>query len=157
MEQAIVGIVAGVVGTLVMDLGNLIGARMGWLVPIDVPTIGRMAAGWINGRFVYDRPGDLVRVDNERTLGYLAHHGIGISLALVYVVGWPLLTGESITALGAIVYGIATTVASHFFVFPSLGLGVCGLRSPDGLKATFSSLANHFFFGLGMALVIGVA
>jgi len=52
----------------------------------------------------------------------------------------------------ALIYGVATTVASVFFVYPSMGLGVFGWRSPEGIKAPLSSLANHFFFGLGMAV-----
>ena len=51
----------------------------------------------------------------------------------------------------ALIYGVATTVAFVFFVYPSMGLGVFGWRSPEGIKAPLSSLANHFFFGLGMA------
>ena len=54
-----------------------------------------------------------------------------------------------------IAYGVATTVASYFFVFPSMGLGVFGRRSPEGIRAPLSSLANHLFYGVGLA--VGVA
>jgi hypothetical protein len=53
-------------------------------------------------------------------------------------------------------YGIATTVASLFLVFPALGMGVCGRRSPEGIKSPLSSLANHLFYGLGLAVGIAV-
>jgi hypothetical protein len=33
-----------------------------------------------------------------------------------------------------------------------MGLGIFGKRSPEGLKAAISSLVNHTFFGIGMAL-----
>ena len=32
------------------------------------------------------------------------------------------------------------------------GLGVFGRRSPEGVKASLSSLANHLFYGLGLAV-----
>jgi protein-S-isoprenylcysteine O-methyltransferase Ste14 len=32
-----------------------------------------------------------------------------------------------------------------------MGLGVFGWRPSEGIRAPLSSLANHFFFGLGMA------
>jgi hypothetical protein len=35
-------------------------------------------------------------------------------------------------------------------------VGVFGRRSPEGIKSTFSSLANHFFFGVGMAISIAI-
>ncbi|MDH3816802.1 MAG: DUF2938 family protein, partial [Acidobacteriota bacterium] len=51
----------------------------------------------------------------------------------------------------ALAYGLATTVASLFFVYPSMGLGVAGRRSPEGMRAPLSSLANHLFYGVGLA------
>jgi hypothetical protein len=37
-----------------------------------------------------------------------------------------------------------------------MGFGVLGLKSPEGLKATFSSLANHLFYGIGLAVGIAI-
>jgi hypothetical protein len=37
-----------------------------------------------------------------------------------------------------------------------MGLGVFGRRSPDGIKAPLSSLANHLFFGVGMAVAVAL-
>jgi hypothetical protein len=37
-----------------------------------------------------------------------------------------------------------------------MGLGVAGLRSPDGIKAPLSALSNHLFFGIGMAIAVAV-
>ena len=45
MNLIAAGIAAGVLGTIVMDLGNHLGARTGVLLKIDVPMIGRMSAG----------------------------------------------------------------------------------------------------------------
>ena len=52
----------------------------------------------------------------------------------------------------ALAYGVATTVASYFFVFPSMGFGVFGRRSPEGIRAPLSALANHLFYGVGLAI-----
>jgi len=83
--------------------------------------------------------------------------GIGVVLALTYVLGWDLLVGGPASPVWAIVYGIATTVASHFFVYPSMGLGVFGRRSPEGIKVPLSSLANHLFYGVGLAVAVALA
>jgi hypothetical protein len=37
-----------------------------------------------------------------------------------------------------------------------MGFGVFGLKSPQGLKATFSSLANHLFYGIGLAVSLAI-
>jgi hypothetical protein len=98
----------------------------------------------------------MVPVANERLLGYLAHYAIGVGLAFIYLLGWALLVGGPASPVGALIFGIATTVASLFLVYPSMGLGVCGRRSPEGLRAVLSPLANHLFFGVGMAVVVAL-
>ena len=155
MDLVVTGVVAGVLGTLVMDLLNLLFARTGILSKIDVGMIGRMAVGWSRGRFRYGNPSEMEQVANETLYGYITHYTIGVGLAVPYVFGWALLVGGPVSPVWALAYGVATTVASHFFVFPSMGLGVFGRRSPEGIRAPLSSLANHLFYGVGLA--VGIA
>jgi DUF2938 family protein len=146
------GVVAGISGTLAMDSLNLLFSRTGMLSKIDIGMIGRMAAGWTHGRFCYGHPSEMKQVRNEKLYGYIAHYAIGISLAIPYVLGWVLFIGGSTSPIWAIPYGILSTIASWFFVYPSMGFGLFGRRSPEGLKAALSSLSNHLFFGVGMAI-----
>jgi uncharacterized membrane protein YeaQ/YmgE (transglycosylase-associated protein family) len=155
MDLVVTGLVAGVLGTLIMDALNIVFARAGILLKIEVGVIGRMAVGWVHGRFRYAHPSEMEEVANERIYGYITHYAIGVGLAVPFVVGWDLLIGGAAPPFWALVYGIGTTVASLFFVYPSMGLGICGQRSPDGIKAPLSSLANHLFYGVGLA--VGVA
>lgn len=150
-------VVAGVFGTLAMDLLNLLLARTGMISRIDVAMIGRMAGGWAGGRFRYGHPSEMKHLANEMVYGYVTHYVIGVSLALPYVLGWALLVGGPASPIWAVFYGVATTVASWFFVFPSMGFGMLGRRSPEGLKAPLSSLANHLFYGVGIAVGIALA
>jgi len=151
MDLVITGVVAGVIGTLVMDALNLLFARAGILTKIDVAMIGRMAVGWTRGRFSYGHPNEMKSVEHELFYGYLAHFTIGIALAVPFVLGWGNFVEGPISPVWAVAYGLATTVASHFLVLPSMGLGVCGMRSPEGTKLALSSLANHLFYGVGIA------
>jgi hypothetical protein len=57
----------------------------------------------------------------------------------------------------AVLYGVATTAASWFLIYPSMGFGVLGMQSPEGVKAPLSSLTNHLFYGLGMAAGLALA
>jgi hypothetical protein len=79
-----------------------------------------------------------------------------VGLAVSFVLGWDLLVGGAISPIWVRVYGVATTVASVFFVYPSLGSGIFVLHSPDGTKALISSLANHLFFGVGLAIAFTI-
>ena len=155
MELVAVGVAAGVLGTLVMDALNLLFARAGMILRIDMEMIGRMAVGWTRGRFRYGHPTEMEQVPKEKLYGYVAHYGIGVGLAVPFILGWDLLVGGPASPAWALTYGVLTTAASWFFVYPSMGLGAMGRRSPDGIKAPLSSLANHLFYGLGLA--VGVA
>jgi hypothetical protein len=97
------------------------------------------------------------QVANEKLYGYITHYTIGVGLAVTYVLSWDLLVGGPASPVWALVYGVATTVASHFFVLPSMGLGVFGRRSPEGIRSPLSSLANHLFYGVGIAVAVALA
>jgi len=84
--------------------------------------------------------------------GYLAHFAIGVGLAIPFVLVWDHWVGVPVSQVWAVVYGVATTAASLFFVYPSMGLGVCGWRSPERIKAFITPLANHLFYGVGLAV-----
>jgi hypothetical protein len=155
MDLVVKVVVAGVMGTLMMDSLNLLCTRTGMISKIDVGMIGRMAVGWSRGRFRYGHPGEVEQVANEMLYGYITHYTIGVGLAVPYVIGWNLLVGGPASPVWAIAYGVVTTVASYFFVLPSMGLGVCGRRSPEGIRLALSSLANHLFYGVGIA--VGIA
>lgn len=156
MDLIIAGLAAGVLGTLAMDSLNALAARAGVITKIDVRMIGRMAGGWARGRFRYTHPDDMKAVPNEKLLGVLTHHSIGVALAVPFVFGWNVVFGRLPSPGWAVAWGVATTVASWFFVYPSMGFGALGTRSPDGLKAPLSSLANHLFYGLGLAAGIAL-
>jgi hypothetical protein len=157
LDLVVTGVLAGVLGTLVMDYLNHLFARTGILLKIDMRMIGRMSVGWAHGRFRYRSPSEMEQVANERLYGYITHYTIGVGLAVTYVLSWDLLVGGPASPVWALVYGVATTVASHFFVLPSMGLGVFGRRSPDGLRSPLSSLANHLFYGVGLAVAVALA
>jgi len=156
MDLVIKGVVAGVFGTLAMDMLNLLFARTGMISKIEVEMIGRMAVGWIHGRFRYGHPSEMQQVENEVLYGYVTHYTIGVVLAVPYMLGWALLIEGPVSPVWAVAYGVATTVASVFLVLPSMGLGVSGRQSPEGMKLALSSLANHLFYGLGLAVGIAV-
>ena len=156
MELIVKGILAGVLGTLIMDSLNHLFARIWVISKIDMRIIGRMAVGWTKGRFRYNHLEEMECVTNEMVYGYLTHYAIGVGLSIPFMLGWDLLVGGPASPAWAFVYGVATTAASLFFVYPSMGFGMFGLRSPEGIKSPLSSLANHMFFGVGIAIAVAL-
>jgi hypothetical protein len=151
MDLFIGAVVIGVVGTAVMDLGNLLSARSGRISRIDLRLLGRMARGWARGRFRYAHPSEMEKTEKEAVYGFLTHYSIGVGLAIPFLLGWKVLVGGPPSPAVAVLYGLATTVASWFLVYPSMGFGVLGLRASEGWKPALSSLLNHLFYGLGLA------
>jgi uncharacterized membrane protein YeaQ/YmgE (transglycosylase-associated protein family) len=157
MNLIVTAVVAGILGTMVMDFLNHLFARTGMISKIEMGMLGRMSAGWARGRFRYNHPGEMEQVAHEKLYGHITHYIIGVGLAATYVLVWDLLVGGPASPVWGLAYGIATTAAPYFFVLPSMGLGVLGRRSPEGIKVPLSSLANHLFYGVGLAIGIAVA
>jgi hypothetical protein len=157
MDLVITGVVAGMLGTLVMDSLNHLFSRNGMLLKIDIKMIGRMSAGWARGRFRYHHPDEMEQIANELLYGYISHYAIGVGLAIIYMLGWDLLVGGPASPVWALAYGAATTIASYLLVLPSMGMGAFGRRSPEGIKALLSPLANHLFYGIGIAITVALA
>jgi hypothetical protein len=152
MDLLVTGFAAGVLGTLMMDSLNHLFARIGVISKIDVSIIGRMAVGWAKGRFRYSHPDEMECVPHEIFYGYFTHYAIGVGLAIPFVLAWNLLIGGAASPVWAVLYGIATTGASFLFVYPSMGLGVFGWRSPERIRAFTTPPANHLFYGVGLAV-----
>lgn len=151
MDLVIMAVVVGVIGTAVMDIGNILLARSGLISRIDLRVLGRMARGWLGGRFRYADPGEMAQVDNEVMYGVVTHYCIGVGLAIPYLFGWEFLLGGPASPAFAFIYGLATTAASWFLVYPSMGLGALGLQASEGWKPAWSSFTNHLFYGFGLA------
>lgn len=156
MDLILTGFTAGILGTLAMDLLNYLFARIGIILTIDLQMIGRMSAGWTRRRFRYHHPDEMEPVANEKLYGYITHYAIGLGLAVTYLLGWDILVGGPASPVWALVYGITTTAASWFIIYPSLGQGALGRKSQYGIKSAYSALANHLFFGIGMAAGIAI-
>ena len=105
MDLVVTGVVAGVLGTLVMDFLNHLFSRTGVLLKIDMRMIGRMSMGWAHGRFRYRSPSEMEQVANEMLYGYITHYTIGVGLAVPYVLGWDLLVGGTASPIWALADG----------------------------------------------------
>jgi len=56
----------------------------------------------------------------------------------------------------ALVFGMATVLLPWLWLYPSIGLGFMASRSPRQKDCLIMSSVNHFNFGLGFAIWVGV-
>jgi hypothetical protein len=137
--------IAGLIGTAVMT-GMMLGARR-----LDLPAVD---AHGILGYLKY--------ADRASSLGYIAHFGLGVLLALGYGLIFARLPGN-ILALGAGLGALHWLLVGWMFAFAPLAhAGMkAGTIQPTGpymlgslgLTGFMAGLAGHIVFGLTVAAV----
>ncbi|MEN9579231.1 MAG: hypothetical protein RJA70_2240 [Pseudomonadota bacterium] len=142
----------GIVATGVMDTLNEWAAELDLVGKYDPRLLGRVAAQWTQGNFAHDSVAMIPKVAWEYAYGVFTHYTIGSVLALVFLLlrrraprlfaSWPI----------PVLFGLATSVFAWFYLFPSVGFGLFGLKAPPAARLFSSSLFNHAFYGIGLLL-----
>jgi hypothetical protein len=155
----VVGMIVGILATVTMDVVAVMALRLGIAGQGPRRTgpdlIGRWIGYLLQGKFRHTDILQTPPLRGEFVLGLVVHYSIGIVLALVYL-GLLVVAHATPTALGAIIYGTATTVFPWFLMFPSQGMGWLGWDAPGDVHLARVSLFNHIIFGLGIALWMAV-
>lgn len=144
-------ILAGMLATAVMDLTTAAGSHTGWIRKPKVSLLGRWLLGLMAGRLMRQerdiRFSDTYR--HEAVVGFFAHYLIGISLTSAFLFfrqafGWPNEVWR------ALLFGLTTNAFPWLIMFPSMGFGLCAMKSPPEAKLFLTSLIGHAGFGLGV-------
>ena len=146
---------AGVLATVTMDAAMVAASYVGGSAfssdRLDVDMIGRWAADLVRGRWRHDDiTGEPAR-RGEFALGMLTHYATGVMLTQAFLLAPRRGYGRQALAAGT-AFGIATAVLPLLLMFPSMGYGVCGLRSGDAARLNRIMLLGHTAFGVGMGL-----
>jgi hypothetical protein len=144
-------VVVGVVATIALDLVAGLGVV---LHVFRIPNYGRSFLYALKGTF---RHADIDRappLKGEQVLMLPLHYVTGILLAAVYLVLLDALSwGTGNVALAA-AYGLATTTIPLFFMLPSMGYGLLGLRHRGDTFWMREILAMHVGYGVGIGLAV---
>jgi len=149
-------IAAGLMATVVMDIGAGITKATGLTRGLTFEVLAKWFHLVAQGNvFVAD-----VRTADVTPLGMpfplLIHYAIGTTFAVVFGFiarsrAWP-----RIPFWAPLVFGISTTLVPALFMFPAMGFGLFGQGAPPEWILFRSSLVNHMYFGLGLALATRV-
>jgi len=152
----VANVLIGVLATLVMDLGQAVGWKLGIAPPPPRPNgpaaLGRWVGYISKGRFTHANILDTPKLRGEVIIGAATHYFLGIFITLGYFLVLRL-AGVEPTFLNALVYGLVTVIFPWLIMFPALGAGWLGKEVP---KLTRVALWNHTFYGLGLGLWISV-
>ena len=122
----------GVAATFTMDQLGRGARRLGWPAGITARWIGRWFLGILSGRVFYSNIAAAPERPREGLVTLLTHYAIGIVLAIVYLIGTPWLAVSPSKLPVALSYGLATNVFPWFLMFPAMGFGLLGVKSPAG-------------------------
>jgi hypothetical protein len=146
------GILAGVFATYVMDLLNILISKTGLVSASKPEGVGRVFYNWMIGNFVNESFFVMEKSAHEDLFGLAGHYLIGVVLALIFIAACEKAFGRVRLGLYPIAFGVATSVFAWFLMFPSMGFGVFGLEAPPQIHLLRTSLFNHSFYGIGLAL-----
>jgi hypothetical protein len=146
----LIGILAGVAGTVTMDVLAIVANKLGMAGGAKGQWVGRWYLGMARGQFVHTDITTSPARPGERGAALAGHYIIGIALAVVYVFAAQWAGVSSMSFAAAVGFGLATCIFPWFLVFPALGLGVFGRKGPRALRVFRASALNHLGYGLGL-------
>lgn len=146
-------LVTGIIGTVVLDLWQLLYHRITGLPPTNWAMIGRWVGHFRDGQFVQPDIGKAAPVPNETLLGWVVHYGVGIGYAVVYLVLTRLL-GAAPSLGSALFFGAVSVSVTWFLIEPILGAGVMASHVPAEArtKVRVQDFTSHLSIGLGIYL-----
>jgi Protein of unknown function (DUF2938) len=150
-------LLVGIGATLFMDIWSLLAQRAFGIPAPNYCLVGRWVATMPSGRFRHASIAASPRKRWECALGWIAHYGVGVAYARVFVV----LASDAWLAqprlLPALLFGAVTLIVPFFVMQPAFGLGMASSKTPHPAQARIKSLLSHAAFGVGLyASAIGV-
>ena len=149
------GVPRGVMATVTMDLAMLAASYLGGKAfrsdRLGVEVIGRWAAGLLRGRWTHDDISHEPASRAELALGMLTHYVTGIVLTQAFLL-LPRRRNARPSFVAGTTFGTATAVLPLLVMFPSMGYGLCGLRSGEAARLDRIMLLGHIAFGVGIGL-----
>lgn len=144
-------IAAGIVSTVIMDIGGALLRLSGVTAGAPPEMIGKWLQSAIRGNIFVDirySAGNPVPI--SRFLFY--HYLIGVSLTFLFYFLISLFKVTPLPWWVPLVYGVATTLIPAFLMFPGMGFGMLGLKGPAEYLLLRTAILNHLFYGIGLTL-----
>lgn len=159
MNNFILAYVGGIVGAVLMDITEMLAARVGLTSGVSVALVGRWALGLLRGQWAHADIARSPALPGEVRAGWAFHFlvgGGGVALlyaAFVHVAGF---TEPTHHLRGGVIFGAATSLLPWLLLLPAFGWGWFGRRGPRGSNALLASTVSHVPYGLGVGAVMAL-
>lgn len=150
-------VLLGLGATLTFDVWALCLKHVFKVAPSNICLVGRWFLYMREGVFAHSNIASAAPKRWECAAGWVAHYGIGVTLAIIFV----SLAGnnwlEHPRLVPAIAFGVLTVVAPFFIMQPCFGLGWAASKAPRPGQARLRSVMNHVAFGAGLYIFAWLA
>lgn len=148
----IYAIVLGIGATITFDLWAQFLKQVFKIAPSNICLVGRWVLYMREGVFKHANITSTPARRSECAVGWIAHYGIGVLLAMAFVALVGNNWRQHPTLLPAVVYGLVTVLAPFCIMQPSFGLGFAARKTPRPGPARIRSVMNHIAYGAGLFL-----
>lgn len=151
----LLSILLGVLATAFMDLWAMVQTKITGQPALNYGLVARWITHFVRtGELFLEKRGGIQQIPpikDEKTMGMLAHYGIGVSLAIFFVFFFSsadFFLAPSV--FYAITFGVITTLIPYCLMQPAFGAGYFASKTPKPNETRLKSLIAHFSYGLGL-------
>ena len=146
----ITSVIAGAVATAMIDVWQIVSKALFGIPRTNWAMVGRWFAHLPRGVVFHDSIAQAEPVRGELAIGWIAHYGVGIAYAAIYL-ALPLIGVIDGPAFGsAMAFALVTIFAGWLLLQPGMGAGWFASRTPNPMASRAIGVTNHVFFGLGL-------
>src|SRR5215831_3437605 len=146
----------GILATVTMDILTVTSINLRLIAPLSPHLIGRWFALLLQGRVLHSDIDQVASINHEIAIAIPMHYTIGITLGLVYLIACSALRLSPHSPVTAVGFALCTSLLPWLLMFPAMGYGWFGVHGPHGTRLFVSSLATHWFYGLGLWLGVSL-
>ncbi len=153
MELILLLYLAGLIGSVGMDLISPLAERLGFRTGVTIPLIGRWFTNLWKGKFIHSDIHNTPSRQHENLVGWLFHYLIGGGAVALLLLPFIWLGGYTVLPLNPfpwIIFGLLTSFLPWLLLMPSYGWGWFGQHGPQGAKPLIASPLNHLGYGFGL-------
>lgn len=156
IEIIILSCVAGLIGSIFMDITESYMSQKGINSGVTVNHIGRWFVLMLKGVLKHQDIETTKVVSYEVTAGKFFHYiiaGCGITILyplFLYLFGIGM---EAPHMLYGVIFGFLTNAFPWFWMMPSFGWGLCGIKKPTASNTIIAPTISHIAYGLGVGIV----
>jgi Protein of unknown function (DUF2938) len=159
MNTYVMAFLGGIAGAVLMDITEMVAARIGITSGVNVALVGRWFLGLTRGQLAHANILDSQPLPHEVNVGWAFHFlvgGGGVALMYPAFLQYSGIAPPTSHLLGGVVFGFATSLLPWLILLPSFGWGWFGRRGPRGSNALLASMVSHVPYGLGVGAVIAM-